>query len=363
MGRLSSNTRLRVFCQLTLGMLIVAGQMWPVGEALAASGQPLDLVTSPLPISLQTTPGTTVTTNIRVQQDEPTTQDLQVTLMKFGAYGTTGRPALMAQGPGDTYFNWVSFSQTKFEAPSNVWENIKMTIKVPKTAAFDYYYAVVFSRVGDNSRHSGEVNSIAGGSAVLVLLTAQVPYAKLKMSLASFTATHKIFEFLPVNFNVTFNNTGNVHLVPEGDVFITQGGHQVASLDINEEQGNILPGSERAYPVQWIDGFPHFEDQTVDGHVVIKNNIDQTHLVFNNGGASSTSFVPHLRFGEYKANLVAAYTNEQGIDVPITASLTFWVIPWRFLLGVLLVLLFIGFGVYATIRGTLRGAKRLSRRK
>lgn len=353
----------RLLPKLIMGVGFVVIQLMSTGLAQAA-GTPLSLVTSPLPISLQTTPGSTVTTDIRVQQNGASTQELQVTLMKFGAYGDSGRPQLMDRGPNDSYFNWVSFSETKFAAAPNVWQDIKMTIHVPKSAAFDYYYAVVFSRVGDNARQTGDTNSIQGGSAVLVLLTAQVPWAKQSMSLTSFTAAHKIFEFLPATFSVKFSNTGNIHLVPQGDIFITQGNKQIASLDINSEQGNILPNTYRAYPVQWTDGFPHYEIKTAGGKVLLnKDGTDKMQLTWNNGSAGSSTIVPHLRFGEYTASLVAAYQNAQGVDVPLTASLTFWVIPWRFLLAVLAILLLVGVGVYAMVRGTLRGAKRLSRKR
>src|SRR5476649_2713616 len=74
-----------------------------------------NLVTSPLPISLAGPPGSTLTTDIRVKNGGTSTTQLKVTLMKFSAYGDEGKPAIADRGPGDDYFDWVTFSPQVFD--------------------------------------------------------------------------------------------------------------------------------------------------------------------------------------------------------------------------------------------------------
>ena len=74
--------------------------------------------------------------------------------MKFGAYGDSGKPQILERGPGDDYFDWVKFDRPTFDAPANVWQTIKMTINVPKSAAFGYYYAVVFTSINAEVDHT-----------------------------------------------------------------------------------------------------------------------------------------------------------------------------------------------------------------
>ena len=342
------------------------GEFLLPSAVLAAESKPLELITSPLPISLSVQPGANVTTDIRVKQSGPDTQHLKVSLMKFGSFGDAGKPKLLDRGPGDDYFDWVKFDKTTFDAPSNVWQTVKMTINVPKSAAFGYYFAVVFTRAGDDKAPAG-VNTptaaVNGGSAVLVLMDAKVPNAKRELNLASFTALHRVYEFLPSEFELKFKNPGNVHIVPHGNIFISQGKTQVASLDINDAQGNILPGSSRLFPLDWQDGFPHKEKVIQDNKVKMdKNNNPVMHLVWSNGGAGSTDVSPHFRFGKYSAHLFAVYDNGTQ-DVPMEATVTFWVIPWRFLLLVLLIVVLIGGGVYAATRGAVKGVRKISGRK
>lgn len=318
----------------------------PVAASAAAVSRPLNLIVSPLPINLSTDPGKPISTDIRVKQGNPTTERLQVSLMKFAAFGNAGKPRLVDRGPNDEYFDWVKFDKTTFDAPSNVWQTVKMTINVPKTAAFGYYYAVVFTRAGDDTRPDKGA-AINGGTAVLVLLDARVPNAKRKLDLVSFAANHRVYEFLPTHFNIAFHNSGNVHLQPAGDIFIKHGSRLVATLPINGEGGNILPQSNRIFTQDWADGFPYYKPRVADGKVVQKDGEPVLDLTYD------LSKIGHLRFGKYTAQLEAVY-DDGTRDQPLEATISFWVIPWKWLLGLLAILLLVGTGLYFASRSIIR---------
>jgi len=331
---------------ISLSTVLIAQLLIPLGAVAATASRPLNLIVSPLPINLSTDPGKTITTDLRVKQGNPDTEKLQISLMKFAAFGSAGKPRLEDRGPNDDYFDWVKFDKPTFDAPSNVWQTIKMTINVPKSAQFGYYYAVVFTRTGDDARPDKGA-AINGGTAVLVLLDARVPNAKRKIDLVSFASNHRVYEFLPTHFNIAFHNSGNVHLVPGGDIFIKHGSTVVATLPINGEAGNVLPQSNRIFEQSWDDGFPYFKARTVDGKVVQKNGKPVLDLTYD------FSKLAHVRIGRYTAQLVASYDN--GIrDEPIEASIAFWVIPWKLLLIVLVILGLFGTGLYLMGRAIVR---------
>jgi hypothetical protein len=183
-------------------------------------------------------------------------------------------------------------------------------------------------------------------------LDAHVPGAKRQVSVDSLLSLHNVYEFLPATFNVKLSNTGNVHVIPHGNIFIMKGKTQVAVLDLNDEQGNILPGSKRVYPVEWVDGFPHFEKVVEDGKVKLdKQNQPVMKIVWSNGAGAAKDIKPHLRMGKYTAHLFAVYDDGQR-DVPVEAEVSFWVVPWRLILGGLVVLILVGVGAYSLTRGT-----------
>jgi hypothetical protein len=312
---------------LTLFFGLYSSQTAPV-FAQDTPDQGFNLITSPLPISLSGEPGTTLSADIRVKNGGTKMERLKVGLMKFSAYGEEGKPAIDEREPGDDYFDWVTFSPSVFDAPPNEWKTVKVTIKLPQTAAFGYYYAAVFSRAG-NPQSSGKQNVLVGSTAVLVLVEAKVPGAKRAVEVTSFQADKRFYEFLPASFSVKLRNTGNVHLVPAGNIFISRGKKEVASLKVNVQQGNLLPNSNRIYGAAWDDGFPVYTEQVVGGKTVLDKQgkpVKSLHW--------DLTKVSKLKAGRYTAHLVMAY-DDGTRDVPLEAYVSFWVIPWRvFLLAI-----------------------------
>ena len=309
--------------KFVLFILVALFFLTPLQAQAAPNDGSLNLVTSPLPISLSGPPGSTLTTDIRIKNGSNHDETLKVSLMKFSAYGDEGKPAITERQSGDDYFDWVSFSPQTFNAPPNEWITVKMTVKLPKSAAFGYYYAAVFSRAGAPEKSSGRQNIIIGSTAVLALVEAQVPNAKRTAAIASFSADQRFYEFLPATFKVKVRNSGNVHLIPTGNIFINRGNKTVATIKVNSAQGNVLPNSNRVFTSVWKDGFPVYLDKESGGQVVLdKAGKPVTDLKWDFSKASK------LRFGHYTAHLLMAYDNGKQ-DVPLEAVVSFWVIPWR----------------------------------
>lgn len=303
----------------------------------------LNLTTSPLPINLVTQPGETVTTELRIKNSGTATEELQVGLLKFSANNESGQPRLADREAGDDYFDWVSFSEDRFTAEPNVWHTITMTIDVPFDGGLGYYYAVTFTRAqGADATAQGA--SVDGGTAILVLMDVQVPHALRKVEINSFKASKSVYEFLPAEFEVSLKNSGNIHLIPSGNIFITKGGEEVAVLEVNSARGNILPDSDRNFHSSWSEGFPVYEQIIDNGRVVTDEQGNaKLSLKWDLGEAGK------LRWGKYKATLLMAYDDGEK-DVPIEAVLTFWVIPWRIIFFSLLILIVLLAGVYMIAR-------------
>ena len=332
-------TTLRIFPQKSAsrrliflsGILSLAYCLSFILPAQAQEEGDLRLITSPLPINLSAEPGKSVSSDLRIKNDGETPERLKISLMKFSAYGENGAPQLLDPEPGDTFLSWARFTEDVFDVAPGEWKTVGMTIDVPKEAAFGYYYAVVFSRADESSDTVDRQTKLAGGTSVLVLLEAKVKDAKRQAEVAEFSADRKFYEFLPATFTVRIKNTGNVHIAPHGDIFIGREGKKAAfELPVNqgEGKGNILPDTFREFEVRWSDGFPVYEDKVVDGATVRDENGNIVRdLVWDWKDAAK------LRFGKYEASLLLIYDDGQR-DIPIEGTVTFWVLPWRLLLGV-----------------------------
>lgn len=310
--------------------------------ATSAQEGSLRLVTSPLPISLVAEPGTTVSTQLKVKNANIETETLTIEKFKFTAYEDTGKPALMDFESVDTWKDWVTFSEPTITLAPEEWKTITATFTVPPEAAFGYYYAFVFNRTETETELKPQQTAIVGGAATLVLLEARVPEAKREVTVAEFSTDQRVYEFLPTRFTVSLKNTGNVHVAPRGNIFLSDWrGKEVALLEVNASKGNILPSSTRVFETDWSDGFPVYTQLIENGAVVLNERNEPTlDLVWDFEQASK------LRFGKYTATLLLVY-DDGTRDIPIEGVVSFWVMPWRIIALLLLnVGLLVGLTMY-----------------
>jgi hypothetical protein len=321
---------LRVCSSLLLGALVLLNTLIPSSPAYAqTSTDGINLQISPLPIELNTKPGSSISNDLRVRNVGNKTEKLQVRLLAVSE-DDNGEVHLTNPSSTDEWVKWVSFDRQTFDAPSNQWQTIKMKVDVPKSAAFGYYFAVEYLRASEIAPQPGKAVA-RGAVATFILLNADAVGAKREAQVANFTADKKSYEFLPATFTIKVKSTGNVHVAPHGNIFISKGGKQVGVIDVNANRGNILPKGSRFFESSWQDGFPVYQT---------KNGSDGQPLLNKKGQPEKTlkwdfSHANRLRFGHYTAHLVMVYDNGSR-DVPMEATVNFWVVPWR------LIAIFIG---------------------
>lgn len=336
-------------------LMIVIGSAQPVQAATAQDT--FNLTVSPLPVNVATKPGVPVETAVRVQNSGTTAVKLKVSLMKFEADGTIGAPKLVDFASNDAFAEWVSFSKTSFVADPGVYNTIGVTIAPPASAAFGYYYAVVFSRDDGRQPIGPSQNRINGAVASLILLDVQTGGAKRQLEVSRFTASRKVFQYLPATFDITVKNTGNIHVIPTGNVFIKKAGSDdiIGTLRINDEQGNILPKSQRVFTTEWNDGFPKYQAKRQNNQVIADESGKPVREL-----SWDLQNISKIRLGHYNASMTLVYSDGTR-DIPVEGEVSFWVVPWVPFLIVLAVVLLIGIGLWVMLRGVLRRVKKLNK--
>ncbi|MBA3757573.1 hypothetical protein H0X09_01795 [Candidatus Saccharibacteria bacterium] len=341
---------------LILSLVLITGltALAPLTQAQTDAG--INLQISPLPIELNAKPGTKASADLRVRNAGTKSERIKAVIRAFDVQGDEGQVNFRNPRPDEQYVKWITFSKAEFEAPPGEWQTIKMNIDLPKEAAFGYYFAVQFQRATPVKPAPG-TTGIEGAVAIFILLNAERPDASRKAEVTSFTANRKSYEFLPVDFKIGVKNTGNVHLAPSGNIFIRRGSKQVGVVELNQGGGNVLPSSSRRFSSSWSDGFPIYKDVVENGRTVTdEQGQPKRKLSWNLGD------VQKLRFGHYTADLVLVYNDGQR-DVPVTASVSFWVVPWRLLIGLLFVSIFVIIGLWSTFKKMSRTAKKLKGNK
>jgi hypothetical protein len=184
--------------------------------------------------------------------------------------------------------------------------NISYSINVPRDAQpGGHYGGVLFSTQPPDENQSGVGVGAQVGALFLVRVSGE---AKEAASIAEygFANPRPWHNTLPIDLFLRFENSGNVHLRPTGNVFVKNMlGQQVASIRVNESFGGVLPHSIRRFTFGWK-----------------KAGIDPTAPAIINEWKN-------FGFGRYTATLVLNYGSTNKI---ISQDLVFYVWPWRLML-------------------------------
>ncbi len=286
--------------RLFAAILLIALLLVPIFGTVGAqqSGQGLEI--SPPLVDEQVDPGQSIVIDIRVRNITETEVIANGEIDDFVAGDDEdGQPKILVGDSSEpspyTFKPWVSQIPSLRLAPREI-KTAQITINVPQDASPGGHYGVVrFTAQPVGLDETGVSLSASIGTLVLLNVSGDV---RIQGSVEQFSISQDgkqgtFFEKGPLDFTERINNTGNVHFKPTGTIKITDTfGKEVASLNVNESGGNILPSSIRKF------------EQTLD-----KTNM----------------------FGRYKAVLSLTYGDNQTLD----SEITFWVVPYKMVLAVL----------------------------
>lgn len=340
----------RLFISTAFVILFTLGSIAPVfavSETIATPSaqfapptQPLSLTVSPVTVNLQTDPGVSKEIEMRVRNNGTQPESVTIRVGTFRADASGNKPLFIDGKPEDLYLSWLHVPTEPQIIEGGEWKTIPIRFSPPTDAALSYYYTVIVERTIVAKQEGA--TTLAGAPAILVLANVNSPFAKRELSLESFTVSRPILEFLPQTFNVAIQNTGNVHVTPTGNIFIDgRGEKDLGVLALNPNQATILPDSLRTYQVNWNDGFPNYLPKQENG----KESGQKLNIDF--------STTDRFRIGRYTAHLLLVYDNGER-DVPVESFVSFWVIPWRICLAVIIIVVFVAVGLRTTFASIFR---------
>lgn len=287
-------------------VLILFVAVAPITNAQSNSAQGLEI--SPPLQELSADPGNTVTTNIKVRNVTQEPLEVTASVNDFVAAGEDGQPKLLLQDGEQSPYSikdWVT-TISKVNLQPGEQQSVSVTLRVPENASPGGHYGVVrFSGTSPGLEGSGVSLSASVGSLILVNVAGDIVESAQIVELFAAQNGQKrtVFEYGPLNLVERIENTGNIHFKPSGTVRVTDlFNREVGSFALNEQGGNILPGSIRKF------------EQTLD---------------------------KKLLFGRYKIQADVVYGSNQQI---ISQAVTFWVIPYKLIAVAALVIVLIIFG-------------------
>ncbi len=218
----------------------------------------------------------------------------ETSINDFTTNGTSGQPLFLPSDkqsdPKYSLSAWVKVTeQPQFTIAPRAQTKIKFTITPPSDAEVGTHYGGLLFGQPERRAQAGQETVVQNKVGTIIL--ARLGKANEQGTISGITTDKRVYQQSPINFTVTFNNYGNVHSKPKGDIYLKNiFGQEVADLQVNRDAQIILPATQRSFDVSWR---------------------------------------PQLAFGRYTAEAVMYFGNPK---LETRATVSFWVIPVRSLL-------------------------------
>ena len=280
-------------------------------------GQALEI--APPIMTLTANPGQVINTTIQLRDITSTNLVVTNEIDDFVAQGEDGTPKILTGDDSNNPFQlkqWITPLSQFTMTPQQI-EKLPVSINVPKNASPGGHYGVIrFTGVPPQLKGTGVSLSASIGALVLLTVNGNL---KHQLSVNQFAVgqntggangtvkVSNLFQSTPLTFVVKLQNEGNIQEEPVGLIQVTDMfGKPLADVNINVPPRNVLPDSIRMFT----------------------------------GTLDKSNLGPKRLFGLYHAKLTAHYG--AGNAQVVTSEIAFWVIPWKLIL-IIVILLIVAF--------------------
>lgn len=272
---------------------------------LSHAQEALSLSISPTLFEMSASPGQEWQSTLKIINSNAYELRISPSVVNFSPQGEGGQgrftPVLSAESAGQSFAEWISIEDAVIVIPPEQTVQVPFSIQVPEDAPPGGHYAAILIGTKSEKGPEGETK-VETSQVVSSLVFLRVAGDIFEQgSIREFTSLRSIYESPEVKFDLRFENKGNVHLQPRGDIkILNMWGQERGIVPINKQSlfGNVLPESIRKFTFTW-------------------------------SGEWSLADI-----GRYTAIATLAYgENERQFTSGVT---NFWVIPWRALLVVIL---------------------------
>lgn len=270
-------------------------------------------VTPPL-FQISALPGNVWQSSIKVVNGNNYPMTVYAEVVNFAAMGENGQGRFVPVvdgGEKTTLAEWIEVNPGPYVVPPEKTTDISFFIDFPEDAPPGGHYAAILVTTRPPEKTDGP--AVRTAQAVTSLIFARIDGDVKELgTIREFRVVHPFVAKPEAEFSLRFENKGNVHLQPRGNITITNmWGTERGTIPINYQShfGNVLPESIRDFKFTWQKEFS-FTD-----------------------------------VGRYRAEVTVGY-GENGVK-SVSSVTYFWVVPVKITLVTLSVLaLFIGLIVW-----------------
>lgn len=217
----------------------------------------LSLSVSPTLFQMSAVPEQLWNSGVKVINNNPHELTVYAQVVNFAPQGETGQgkflPVFEKATEGTTLAEWVAITSEPIVIEAEKSATIPFTVSVPKDAAPGGHFAAIM--VGTKPPESSSVVRVSTSQIVTSLFFVRIAGDVIEDgSIREFRLQDTFVDSPKAEFEVRFENKGNVHLQPQGEIVITNmWGKERGVIPINHQThfGNVLPTSIRKFEFSW----------------------------------------------------------------------------------------------------------------
>jgi len=270
-------------------LLLTTGYSFITPKVKAQSVEGLSAMPPRLEVTVN--PDGAITKTIKVRNESNTDKTISISIEDFIVNDNIGTPTIVTASQEDNRWaasSWIQVSPSSVKLKAGETKTLNLTVMPPKNALPGGHYAMVVQSPEGQATLNATGSTVQPRVGTLVYIT--IPGDITQNAVIKNFSADKFFEFGPIDFATTIQNLSDIHIKPAGNITVTNMIGMKSFIQFNKDGNNIFPGKTRDF----------------------ENQLNKKWL-----------------FGRYKAELKAAYGNAGGVA---TATVFFWVIPWRFLI-------------------------------
>jgi hypothetical protein len=231
-----------------------------MGTKIAGAEGSLSVTVTPPLFQITIGPGEKWSSTIKVVNNNPSDVAYYADVMNFEANGESGSSKFMpiiGETPAErsiSLASWIQISHEPILIGAGQSREVPFTVDIPIDAAPGGHYAAIL--IGTQPGNEGSEGSVVKVSSFVSSLL----FVRIKGDvhesgrIREFSTDKTLYQEPAANFSVRFENTGNTHLQPQGDITIfNMWGKERGKLLINQKSnfGNVLPKSTRKFEFSW----------------------------------------------------------------------------------------------------------------
>jgi len=287
--------------------ILISAALFVLSFAAAEAQGSLTLSISPSLFDMSVSPGQEWRSSLRVINVNNYDLTVYLDVVNFIQQGEGGNgmfvPVSEGGAEGVTLAEWFSVTREAIVVPQEKSVEIPFSVLVPVDASPGGHFAAILVGTKPTSPEAGQAKVQTSQMVTSLFFTRVAGDIVESGNIREFTTKNSYTSSPEATFDLRFENKGNVHLQPQGNIqILNMWGQERGIIPINNASqfGNVLPESIRKFTFSWK-------------------------------GEWSISDI-----GRYKAIVSLAYGTEARQFV--TAETIFWVIPYKLLLGIFITL-------------------------